>query len=240
MTIFVIVGFSQAVNVLLSIAILMKYFEYTPSLKIKFAIIRETFRYGSTMYAANILNLLPDSMLPLIVINNLGATAAAYFYIAFSIANLLYTIAFSTSQVLLAEISNDEKHFAEHLRKGLRIISGLMIPAVVLVVVLSPFILSFFGQNYREGAISILRLLSVSGLAVMLYSLLSTVFKQTKNLKAILLMTATNAFVIIGFSLVFVKSYGLSGIGWAWLLGTFAAVCTGLIFYTRQTIVSQV
>ena len=229
MTIFVIVGISQLVNVLLSVAVLMKYFEYMPSFKINFSIVREKLRYGSAMYAANILNLLPDTALPLIVLNNLGAAAAAYFYIAFSIANLLYTIAFSTSQVLLAEISHDEEHFAQHLRKGLLIVSGLLIPAVVLMVVFCPFILNFFGHSYRGGATVILRLLSVSGLAVMLYSLLSTVFKQTKNLKAMLLMTGTNALVIVGLSLVLVKSYGLIGIGWAWLIGTVIATAFGYI-----------
>ena len=229
MTIFVIVGISQIVNVLLSVAVLMRYFEYKPSLRIKFAIIRDTFRYGSAVYVASILNLLPDSILPLIVINNLGASAAAYFYIAFSIANLLYTIAFSTSQVLLAEASHDEEHFVEHLRKGLKIISGLMIPAVVLMVIFCPFILNFFGHEYRGGATTILRLLSLSGLAVMLYSFLGAVFKQTKNLKAILLMTTTNAVVIIGLSLILVRSYGLVGIGWAWLVGTVAATALGYL-----------
>ena len=229
MTIFVIVGISQLVNVLLSVAVLMKYFEYMPSFKINFGIVREKLRYSSTMYAANTLNLLPDTALPLIVLNNLGAAAAAYFYIAFSIANLLYTIAFSTSQVLLAEVSHDEEHFAQHLRKGLLIVSGLLIPAVVLMVVFCPFILNFFGHSYRGGATDILRLLSVSGLAVMFYSLLSTVFKQTKNLKAMLVMTSTNAFVIIGLSVVLVKSYGLIGIGWAWLIGTVIATAFGYI-----------
>ena len=65
MTIYTFVGITQVGNVFLSVYVLKKYFNYSPSLRINFNIVRETLRYSSVAYIASILNLLPDSVLPL-------------------------------------------------------------------------------------------------------------------------------------------------------------------------------
>lgn len=239
MTIFVVVGIAQVINVLISIALLSKYFEYVPSIKINFDILKETLRYNLANYVASILNLIPDSALPIIIINRLGATEAAYFYIAFTIANLLYTIAFSTSQALLAEASFDSQDVMTHLRNGVKIVSSFMIPAVVFLIIFCPLILNIFGHNYGNGATSILRIFAVSGLLVMCYSLLNFIFKQTKYMKAIICMTLVNAVVIIALSLILVGKYGLVGIGWAWFIGTLAAVCVGASFVINEKKISK-
>src|SRR5579885_2566100 len=139
MTIFSIVGVAQVANVILSIGALMRYFQYTPKIKIDYAVLRELRRFGSTMYVANLLNLLPDSALPIIIIDKLGSIQAAYFYVAFAIANLVYTIAFATNQVLVAEAAHDEKHFIQHARKGILFVLGLLTVTIIFVVVLCPF-----------------------------------------------------------------------------------------------------
>jgi Na+-driven multidrug efflux pump len=76
--------------------------------------------------------------------------------------------------------------------------------------------------------------LSCSGLAVMIYSVVSFIFKQTKNLKAMLFMTGTNAVAIIGLSPILAKTYGLAGVGWAWLIGTCVAVVVGCGFVWHE------
>jgi O-antigen/teichoic acid export membrane protein len=230
MTIFAFAGIAQAVNVVLSVTALMKYFNYVPSLKIHFDIVKETLHFGLATYFANVLNLLPDSALPLIILNKLGPVAAAYFYIAFTIANLLYTIAFSTTQALLAEASHNEAQILYYVRKSLKIASGLLLPATILVILLCPFILEFFGHDYRNGATNLLRILCISSPAVMLYSTLGVIFKLTHNLVAIVVTNATNAVVIVGLSLLLAKTWGLNGIGWIWLIGSVVSVGVGLIF----------
>lgn len=234
MKIFIIVGIAQVVNVMLSLAALAKYFNYIPSLKIHTDIVKETLHFGIMVYVANIMNLLPDSALPLIVIDKLGAAAAAYFYIAFTIANLLYTIAFSTTQALLAEGSHDEEHYAEHVRKGIKIIIGLLVPAIILVTLFCPLILNLFGHNYQSGATTILRIMSISGLSVMIYSLVGSVFKLTYNLRGLIVTTVSNAVLTIALSLLLATRYGLNGVGWAWLIGSTISACIGLMFLAKS------
>jgi O-antigen/teichoic acid export membrane protein len=224
MTIFTFALIAQIVNVALSVAVLMRYFEYKPAIALNMDIIRKTRRFSGVVYLANIFNLIPDSILPLIVVNKLGAASAAYFYIAFTLANLLYTIAFATTQSLLAEASHDEEHIARHIRHSLVITTALLVPATLALIVLCPIILHIFGHTYSHGATSLLRILSLSSIGVMLYSALGAFFKLRHNLRAILLTTIVNAVVIISLSLVFVGPFGLNGIGWAWLIGTWASV----------------
>lgn len=107
--IFGVVFIALAIDIAMCIWLMIYYFDYKPRLKIYSNILRELKRYALSVYAASILNLLPDSILPIIVINRLGASAAAYFYIGFTIANLLYTIIFSTTQATIAEASHDKK-----------------------------------------------------------------------------------------------------------------------------------
>ena len=228
-TIFIIVSLAQLVSVVISFILLIKYCEYIPSIKIRPKIILERLRFTIAMYVSNVINIMPDLVLPLIVINQLGSISSAYFYIAFTIANLLYTIAFSTSQVLLAESAHDEEHYLNHARNGLKIVTLLMLPAVVIVVALSPYILSIFGDGYKNGALAIMQILAISGLAVMLYSFLGFIFKQTQNLKSLLAMMITNGVAIIGLALIWTKPYGLPGIGFSWLVGTIIAVIVGAV-----------
>lgn len=234
MTIFAFTGAAQVINVILSVGALMIYFDYKPSLKIHLGILKEMRKYGLAVYIAQILNLLPDSFLPLIVVNELGAVAAAYFYIAITIANLLYTVSFSTAQALLAEASYDDRHVLQHLKRGLKFSSAILVPLIIIVVAFCPLILSLFGHNYREGSVGVLRLLSIAGFGVMIGALINFVFKQTKHLKAMLITTGTNSISTVALSFILVKPLGLAGIGWAFILGGCASLLTGAYFLMKE------
>lgn len=231
MTIFALVGLAQVVNVLLSVLVLVNKFGYKPSLHIDRAVIKETKKYSLGIYSSSILNLLPDSLLPLIIISKLSASESAYFYIAFAVANLVYTIAFAITQALLAETANDEKRFAEHARKGLLIASALLTPAILAVALMAPYLLQLFGGAYTQGGLETLRIMVWSGFFVLAYSFLSFYFKHTKRMIPNIIMTAVNAVGILGLSSLLVGKYGLPGVGWAWMIGTFIAVIVGGLLF---------
>lgn len=234
MTIFVFTGAAQLLNVILSVLAMMHYFHYRPALKLHVSLLKEIRKYGLAVYLGQILNLLPDSFLPIIVVNELGAVAAAYFYIAMTIANLLYTVSFSTAQALLAEAAYDRRHVLEHLRRGLKFSSLLLVPMIAVVFIFCPYILSLFGHQYSVGSVGVLRLLSLSGLGVMVGALLNFVFKQAGKLKAMLTTTAINSVLTVALSLLFVRSFGLDGIGWAFIVGGIAALASGLYFIQKE------
>jgi O-antigen/teichoic acid export membrane protein len=233
MTIFIIVGVALVVNVLLSVAAMMRYCEYVPSFIIHFSVIKQTLRFGVASYISNIFNLLPAALLPIVIINKLGATPEAYFYMAFTIANLLYSVIYSTTLATFADASHRGKNFMQSLKKGTLIIGTLIVPAILFLVLFAPYILNFFGSNYKIGATNILRVLCLSGIPIMIYSLIGIALKLIHDLRGIIVSAASNALFIVVLSLIFVNSYGLNGVGWAWLLGSSVSVVVGLLFIVR-------
>ena len=231
MAIFALVGIAQVVNVVLSVAVLSGKFHFKPNIQINRTVLRETKKYSLGVYIASILNLLPDSLLPIIIINRLSAPDSAYFYIAFAVANLVYTIAFAITQVMLAETANDEAHFAQHARRGMVIAMALLTPAIIAVAFAAPYLLDLFGKTYAASGLETLRIMVWSGLFVLIYSFLSFYYKHTKRLVPNIIMTAVNAISIIALSIAFTPQQGLPGIGWAWFYGTIIAVVVGIILF---------
>lgn len=230
MVIFSILGITQVVNVALSVWAMMRLSHYTPRIRIDRIVLRNVYKFGAANYFANLFNLLPDSILPLIVLNQLGPHNSAYFYMAFTIANLLYTIIFSTAQATLAEASHDEPQGGHHLRRGLGIVMAMLIPSMLGVIVLAPYVLEVFGTDYRQNASELIVILALSGIPIALYSIQGTYFKITHQLKGLLAMTVSNSIAIIGLAYLLAGSYGLNGIGWAWLIGSIVAVLVGGLY----------
>ena len=228
LTLFVFMGIAQTVNVVLSFGVLVKCFDYKPRLGVRIRILRSTIRYASAMYAASLLDLLPDSALPLIVLDKLGAASAAYFYICFTIAGVLYQLVFTAAQSLLAEMASAPSQLAAHLRRGVLLTGSLIVPAAVVVAVADPSVLHLFGARYARGGTALLRLMCATALVIAPLSIVGVYFKSVSQLKAILLTTATNAVAIILLALYLTARHGLTGVGLAWLMGTSCSLFVGV------------
>ena len=75
-------------------------------------------RYSGSNFLGGMFGILPSSLLPLIVLHDLGADNAAYFYMPFQIATLLNLVCSSTAAALLSEASQTEN--IEHQRQLLK------------------------------------------------------------------------------------------------------------------------
>ncbi len=239
MAIFVLVGLSQLAGLVISLAIIGARPQYSFSPKIHLDFLRMIRRYSFSVYLSSVLNLLPPTLLPLLVVHQLGPENAAYYYIAFTIASALYTIAYASMQSAFAESSHDEAALRLHIIKAAKLIVALMIPAIVLTLVLSSFVLRIFGGEYAIKGGALLRLFSLSALSVAVYSGMGAIFKVTKHLHAVVIMNGVYATVILGTSYVLVPHVGLIAIGWAWLLGNVVAGGVGFVFLKQANITSR-
>ena len=230
MAIFVAAGIAQVVNVALSIGAMMHYFDYKPQLRLSRSVLREIAGYSFGAYLASFFNLLPGTALPLIVTNRLGASAAAFFYIAYTIANLLFTIGYATMQSLFAEGSHDEARLRASAIKGVKMALALTTPAILIVCASAPLVLRVFGHAYAHGAIGLLRILSVSSLAVIGYSTLTVIFKVLKHVRAMIWVNLSYAATIVALSLALARPLHLPGVGWAWMAGNVVAIVIGSFF----------
>lgn len=225
---------AQALGTGLSIALMLRRFGYRPDLKVSWSVTREVWRYCASNYLAGILNLAPVTLVPILIINRLGAKPAAYFYIAMMIANLLYAIPFAATRSLFAEGSYDESSLAAQTLKAIRMMAILLVPSIAILCLAAGLILRVFGPEYADSARPFLELLSVSAIAVSAYSLVNAWFQVRKSVRSIMFVNIVYAGSIILLSYAWLP-WGLFGIGLSWLVGNSIAAAAGyfLIRYGR-------
>ena len=115
MGIFLAAALAQTVGMVLSLGVMIWKFEFQPRLKVNFEVIKAVWRFSVTNYVAGAFNLLPVTLLPILILNNISSEASAYYYIVMMIGNLLYTIPWSATKVLLAEGSHNENEFSKSI-----------------------------------------------------------------------------------------------------------------------------
>jgi O-antigen/teichoic acid export membrane protein len=230
MTIFTMAGVAQAVGFGLSLVYMKRKLSYTFLPKVHWDILRVIKKYSFSVFASSIINLLPATLLPLLVIKQLGPENAAYFYMTFTIANLLYVIAYSSMQSAFAEGSHDESAIKSHIFKAAKLIAVLLLPAALVTALLSNFILGIFGDGYAAKGHLLLQLFTISSLFVAVYAGMGAIFKVTKNLRGVITMNCVYTLTILGFSYIFITRIGLVAIGWAWMLGNLTASIVALLF----------
>ena len=200
---------------------------YRPSLAISKEV-SEMVRFSSGNYLANLLRGAPSLILPIMVINLLGAEHTAYFYIAWMIGGTLTMVAETTSLSLFAESSYDEQKMGLNIRRSLKMILLLLVPAVILVLVLADKLLLAFGGSYSDSGTTLLRILAVSTLPLAINTVYLYIKRVEKKLTILIGVTAFLGVTILTLSYVLLPRMGITGVGIAWLIsqGVVALVIT--------------
>ena len=210
------VGFAAAA--LASVLLMSSALHYRPSFRKPFRTLVPLLRFSSANYAGNVLNLLPTLIVPLIALDRLGASAAAYYFIAFQMANLLYSAAYAVEQTFLAEGSQAGADWHELLPRSLRVLMALCLPACVILVVAAHLVLSAFGTKYSQHGAPALMVLAVAAIPLAANSWLQTVLRLAGRLRAIVVSNGVYAIAICGLAWI-LAPHGLTGLATAWPIG---------------------
>jgi O-antigen/teichoic acid export membrane protein len=167
---------------------------------------------------AALVALLPTTVLPIIVLDQLGARQAAFFAMPLMIVALLNVIPSMAAQSLFAEASADESSLGEHTRRTLLGIYAVLVPAAIALAVLAGPVLSIFGPDYARNGTRCLQLLALSGLFAGFNYVADVVLNARKLVKRYVFLNAAGTACAIGFPVAFM-SYGLTGVGVGWVVG---------------------
>ena len=173
--------------------------------------VRKVFHFSFYNYVSNILGILPNVLLPLIIIHYLGASYAAYFYITWMIANLLFIVPVSMTQNLLS--SGNEKK----VRKAYFFSVGLLILGVIVVFVCGEWLLQLFNPEYIL-ALDLLYILALSSIPYCVRRIYQTQLNLRGQVKRAMIMDAITLVITVVGSMVFIE-YGLVAVGLSWLVG---------------------
>lgn len=188
------------------------------------ASIREAMAFSLGNHVSALANLLPASILPLMVIASAetpqgGLALAAYFYMALQGALLLFIVPGATASSLLAEGSNGIMDYPQGGRRALLFTFLILGPAVLITFALGDSFLGFFGPGYaREGG-PLLRLFSLASLPMAVNSIYMTSLRLERRVPAIVAVGVTPVFIILTTAYYLLPLWGLPAVGWGWLLG---------------------
>lgn len=184
---------------------------------------RKALKFSLGNYSAGIFTMLPTTVLPIMIVSTIGAEEGAYFYVAYSIASLLFVIPTAVSTSLLVEGSHNSP-LKENVLKSTRLILKLLIPAIVLIFAIGDKILLLFSQEYSEQSIQMLQLISASCFFSSVTSIFISIKNIQKDVSIINYVNFTLAILIIGIGYIALLKDGLLGLGYAWL-GSNVVVC---------------
>ena len=190
---------------------------YKPVPTVNLSLFKDMWRYSAGNYLSNLLSASPRLILPLIVVNLLGAEQNAYFYIAWMIATLLFAIPAAVAQSLFAEGSHFENKLRENVIKSLKFTSLLLIPAVIILILVGKWLLLAFGQSYSLNALRLLWILSLSSLPFAINHIYSGILRVKSRLNELMAIWGFIALSVLVVSYLIMPAAGIVGIGYAWL-----------------------
>lgn len=189
------------------------YQGYFPNFVLAKDLIWRILPYSFSNYLANLLNVTPNYIYPLMVLNVLGPEKSAYFYMAWIIAMVLTIIPSSLAQSLFAEGSHNPHRLGKDGRLALVFSLLLSFPAVIALIMLGSWILHFFGHSYAENGTGVLRYLVLAMMPLCINSFYITINRVKKQIALILLQTGFVAVVSLGLGYWLLTRMGLDGLG---------------------------
>ncbi len=158
-------------------------------------------------------------LMPVIVATRLGSASAAYFYLAWTIANTLYLITPNIGSSLIAETSTEPDKVWAHLHRVFFQVASLVVPLALIVTLGAPLFLRVFGNRYSIEGTLLLRLLALSAIPNMVTALFVSVARSQQRRRAMVFTVVSLSFAILFLSFFLIPTYGILGVGIAFLAG---------------------
>jgi O-antigen/teichoic acid export membrane protein len=220
---FAAVGLACTAAVTASVLLLIVRFAYRPRLRISRTVLRRVIRFGAANYLAELFTMLPVVALPLIVVRGRGAAEAGYFYLAMSVANMLFTASIAVGTSLFAEGSHDDGALRKLARRGARLQMCAVAPAVIMMLA-SHWILAVFGRSYVNHATMPLLVLLGAAPIVAWKHLTAALLRVRRQLRALVTANAIVGIAPVVLAAAWVH-HGIVWVAWAWMAGnTMSAV----------------
>lgn len=215
------------VSVIFGFTILIKNFDYNVQFNKNINLFKQVGKFTFGNYIGNIFGILPTTLVPIIVVSELGASSGAFFYMPLMIVSFLNVIPSATAQSFFSESSHEENKINLYLLQAIKNSYLLLIPLVILVLIFADNILNLFGSEYSTQGATALRIMSVASLISGANYLGDTILNVKKNIGSYIFMNAFNSIIIVG--LVYLLAPG--GIAWVAMAGLIGQSITLIIYF---------
>ena len=174
-------------------------------------------RYVAGDYLGALAWLAATTLLPLMVVQQAGATATAYFFLAWQIAFLLHNVAADMGAALVAEVAASQERLAADSYRVAAEASRVVVPLALLLIAGAPLILGIFGAAYATEGTTLLRLLALAAIPSIVNAVYVSVARVERRIGSIVVFLGALAAAVLGLAAVFLPVLGITGVGIAWL-----------------------
>ena len=236
-------GIVSSWGIALCISLLISFFIFLPRIQsgyrpipgLKLHLIRDLGHYTTGNYLANLFTAAPGFILPLMVVNSLGAEINAFFYIPWTIAGAIFSIPIAISSSLFAESSHFEEQMRENVIRSVKFSLALLIPAVILLVLAGKWVLLAFGESYSANGLLLLQVMAISSLPLSINSIYTSVLRVTYRTKELVAFRGLMSAGALLASYLAMSVIGIIGVGYGWLgIQTLATIY--IMLFRRQAI----
>jgi O-antigen/teichoic acid export membrane protein len=215
-------------SALVSVVLIIVVLRCRPSFRQPFRTLQPVLRFSGANYAGNIFNLLPTLVVPLIVLDRLGSHAAAYYFVAYQMATILYMGAYAVEQAFLAEGSHSDVEWREIRRRSRRLVFAFCLPGCLVLAIASHWVLQTFGTTYSQHGTRCLILLASAVLPIAANNWSCTVLRLAGRLWAIVVSGGIYAVGICGAAWL-LAPHGLTALSAAWPIGSSLAASVAMV-----------
>lgn len=191
--------------------------QYRPVPTVRLSLIKNIVKYSGGNYLAALFSAVPTFLLPLMVVNILGAESMAFFYVAWMIAGVIFSIPLAISSSLFAEGSHFEDGLRENVIRSIKFSFLLLVPVVILLMLVGKWLLLAFGQSYSTNGWQLLQILAISSLPLSINLIYASILRVTNRIKELFIFRGLIAIIVLLAGYLIIPTSGIIGIGYAWL-----------------------
>jgi O-antigen/teichoic acid export membrane protein len=156
-------------------------------------------------------------ILPVLVVLRLGVTPNAYFYVTLMVGSAFFMISPAVSVAVFAEGVREGSDLRGVIAKALRVITVLLVPAIVVMVIGGRLVLGLFGASYGAAGYGLLVLLAAAAVPDAVSNVAVAVYRVRQRLGYASAINLGILVVTLGGAWVLMPHLGIAGVGVAWL-----------------------
>ncbi|HUY48267.1 MAG TPA: hypothetical protein VMV92_21480 [Streptosporangiaceae bacterium] len=157
------------------------------------------------------------ALLPLMIIDRLGPAAAGHYALAWMIGFALYLVSLNMGSSLVVETAADQSELRERCLRSITHLAKLLVPAVAVIVVATPYLLALLGPGYARADGGALRLLALAALPALITNTAISVTRSRRRMSMVVGIQIAISTLMWGLSAALMGPFGITGIGAAWL-----------------------
>lgn len=202
--------------------------------------------YGLKNWLPQVAGIAPQFLFPLIVVSAFGVSANSQFYAAWMAATVLFVVAASAANALLAEGSRPTADRRGSIVRALIFTEIIVVPASVALALGSDLALGVLGPTYKEAG-PLLRILAVSG-PLYGFNAICLATNQLRHNMMVVNAAHLTVTILTLLAVYLAGDFGITALGIGWLAGQLLVavwflawlVASGVLKQTREHVCTAI